>query len=75
MELAGKRLNLLAELVPDNSRIAYLSGPQFGPAGENLTNDTLEAARVLGREMIIVPSARGDYEAAFAAITKHKPAR
>src|SRR5438876_1219848 len=53
VELAGKRLNLLADLVPD-TRIAYLSGPQ-GPIGENLTNDILEAARVLGRDLIIVP--------------------
>jgi putative tryptophan/tyrosine transport system substrate-binding protein len=71
VELAGKRLNLLAELVPDKARIAYLSGPQIGPVGENVINDILEAARVLGREMIIVPGAGGNYEAAFATIAKH----
>jgi putative ABC transport system substrate-binding protein len=68
VELAGKRLNLLAELVPDKSRIAYLSGPRGGAVTENQTSDILAAARMIGREMIIVPVAGDDYEAAFASL-------
>jgi putative tryptophan/tyrosine transport system substrate-binding protein len=70
VELAGKRLNLLAELVPNKSRIAYLSGPRIGPVIENLINDVLAAARALGRDMYIVPVAGSDYEAAFASIAE-----
>ena len=66
-ELAGKRLNLLAELVPAGTRIAYLSGP-IGPVGENLRNDILAAARVLGRDLIIVSASGLDYDAAFVNI-------
>jgi putative ABC transport system substrate-binding protein len=69
VELAGKRLNLLADLVPDRTRIAYLSAPQ-GPNNENLTNDILEAARVLGRDLIIVPVSGRDYGAAFVNIVE-----
>jgi putative ABC transport system substrate-binding protein len=67
-ELAGKRLNLLAELVPD-TRIAYLSGP-MGPFGENLRNDILASAQVLGRDLIIVPVSGLDYGAAFVNIAE-----
>jgi putative ABC transport system substrate-binding protein len=68
-ELAGKRLNLLADLVPDGTRIAYLAGPT-GPIGENLRNDILAAARVLGRDLIIVPVSGDDYGAAFVNISE-----
>jgi putative tryptophan/tyrosine transport system substrate-binding protein len=70
VELAGKRLNLLAELVPDKVRIAYLTGPQGTPVIENLTNDILAAAHGLGRDMTIVRVFEGNYDAAFASIAK-----
>src|SRR5262245_27298249 len=70
VELAGKRLNLLAELVPDKTRIAYLTVPQITPVIENLTNDILAAAHGLGRDMIVVRASAGDYDAAFASIAK-----
>jgi len=70
VELAGKRLNLLVELVPDKARIAYLSGPRSGPVSENMTNDIVAAARTLGRDIIVVPVAAGDYETAFASIAE-----
>jgi len=57
-------------LVPDKSRIAYLKPPTTGPISENLTNDILAAARALGRDLIIVPVAGRNFEAAFATIVE-----
>jgi putative ABC transport system substrate-binding protein len=67
-ELVGKRLNLLVEFVPAMTKIAYLSGPPSSPVFDNFSNDILKAARALGRDMIIVPVAGRDYDAAFTTI-------
>jgi putative ABC transport system substrate-binding protein len=69
-ELTGKRLNLVAELVPDKARIAYLIGPRPTPVSENMMDDILAAAHGLGRDMIIVRTSPGAYDAAFASIAK-----
>jgi ABC-type uncharacterized transport system substrate-binding protein len=66
-ELAGKRLNLLVELVPETTTIAYLSGSRSAPVFENFSRDILAAARALGRDMIIVPVER-NFEDAFKTI-------
>jgi putative tryptophan/tyrosine transport system substrate-binding protein len=69
-ELAGKRLQLLSEIVPQTTTIAYLSGPPNSVVFENLRNDILAAARTLGRELLIVPVSPGDYDAAFNSIVE-----
>jgi ABC-type uncharacterized transport system substrate-binding protein len=69
-ELAGKRLQLLSEIVPQGTTIAYLSGPPNSVVFENLRNDIVAAARTLGRELLVVPVSQGDYDAAFSTIVE-----
>jgi len=71
-ELAGKRLQLLSELVPQTTTIAYLSGPPNSVIFENMRSDILAAARALGRDLFIVPVVQGDYDAAFATIVERQ---
>jgi putative ABC transport system substrate-binding protein len=63
-ELDGKRLELLAEAVPDRPRIAVLIEP-------GVTRASLAAmepvARALGLELVTVPVSDGNYAAAFEA--------
>jgi putative ABC transport system substrate-binding protein len=67
--LAGKQLNLLLDLVPKVTRVAYLSGPSSAPVFEDLKSNMLSAAHALGREMIVLPAAGGaELEAAFATL-------
>jgi putative tryptophan/tyrosine transport system substrate-binding protein len=66
-DIAGKRLNLLVELVPQATKIGYLSGPFF----EDSKNEMLAAGRALGRE-IVVGEVRPDFEAAFAAFVEQE---
>jgi putative tryptophan/tyrosine transport system substrate-binding protein len=71
-ELAGKRLQLLSELVPQTTTIAYLAGPPNSVVFENLRSDILAAARALGRDLFIVPVVQGDYDAAFTTIVERR---
>jgi len=47
-ELAGKRLNLLLELVQQATKIGYLSGPRESPVFEEQRSNALEVGRVSG---------------------------
>jgi putative ABC transport system substrate-binding protein len=72
-ELGGKRLNLLLELVPQATTVAYLSGPSASPVFEYLTHDVLATARALGREVVVLEALRGsDLEAAFATMVQRR---
>jgi putative tryptophan/tyrosine transport system substrate-binding protein len=71
-ELAGKRLNLLLELIPQATTIAYLSGPSDSPIFEDLKDDMLAAGRALGREIIVSEVRRFDFEAAFATAVEQR---
>ena len=67
-ELAGKRLDLLHEMVPQATTIADLSGgPQFLKF-ENEASSVLEAAGALGRQVIVV-------EARERRATSKRPSR
>ena len=71
-KLAGKRLDLLRELVPRATTVAYLSDPRLQNADES-TNDVLAAAGVLGRQIIVVEArSADDFEAAFATLVQRK---
>ena len=72
-ELAGKRLDLLHEMVPQATMVAYLSGgPQFLKF-ENEASSVLEAAGALGRQVIVVEArSDGDIEAAFATLVQRQ---
>jgi putative ABC transport system substrate-binding protein len=74
-ELVGKRLELLCELVPQATTVAYLRpGPkQSTVVTERQANDFLAAVRALGREAFVlhVDSER-EFEAAFATLADRR---
>ena len=53
-ELLGKRLELLSQMVPQATTVAYLSGPSNSLMFEEDTGEILKAAQALGREFIVV---------------------
>ncbi len=65
-ELAGKRLDLLCELLPHATTVAYLSAGSRSLVYEEQRSAILAAARALGRQ-VIVGDAESDreFEAAF----------
>jgi putative ABC transport system substrate-binding protein len=69
-QLASKRLSLLRDLVPQVTKIGYLSAPRFQTAGGEM-DDVLAAASALGREPVVVEARNvGDFEAAFATLVQ-----
>jgi TPR repeat protein len=70
-QLAGKRLELLLGLVPDATTIGYLVNVNGGANGD--TKALLEAARRVGREVIVV-ECRGeaDFEVAFEKLSQRQ---
>jgi putative ABC transport system substrate-binding protein len=71
MELHGKRLELLSQMVPQATTVAYLSGPASSWLFAEEMEEILNAARELGRE-IIVGDVRSpfDFEAPFATFAQ-----
>jgi putative ABC transport system substrate-binding protein len=70
MELPGKRLELLKELVPQCTRVAVLANPAFEVYPLYLHNLTV-AARALGLHLHVVEVRRAaELAPAFAAITR-----
>jgi putative ABC transport system substrate-binding protein len=69
-ELAGKRLQLLTEIVPGVARVAVLSNP-LNPSIAATIEQTKAAAQLLGVEIHIgeVPGP-DQFESAFAAVTR-----
>ena len=71
-ELAGKRLELLKEVIPKLSRVAVLSNPA-NPIMPPLLRETEAAARALGVQLQVVevrdPS---DFDSAFSAMTRER---
>lgn len=72
LELAGKRLELLREILPGVSRVAVLANPQH--AGEQAElRASQAAARRLGLTLQYVPvRAVRDFDAAFEAMTRER---
>jgi putative ABC transport system substrate-binding protein len=70
-ELAGKQLNLLLEVIPQVTTVAYLSGPSDAPISKDLRSKMLSAAQALGRQIVVL-EARGDldFDAAFATLVE-----
>ena len=68
-ELAGKRLQLLTEIVPELARVAVLSNPS-NPSIAATVEQTKAAAQLLGVEVHIAEVPGPDqFESAFAAVT------
>jgi putative tryptophan/tyrosine transport system substrate-binding protein len=70
-QLAGKQLNLLLELTPQATTVAYLSGPSNAPIFQDLRSKMLSAAQALGRQIVVLES-RGDLDldVAFATLVE-----
>jgi putative ABC transport system substrate-binding protein len=69
-ELAGKRLQLLTEIVPGLARVAVLSNP-LNPSIAAVVDQTKAAAQLLSIEMHVAEVLGPDqFESAFAAITR-----
>jgi putative ABC transport system substrate-binding protein len=69
--LSGKRLELLCEMIPELTTIAYLTGGPRFPSFEEESPNILAIARALGRQIIVVsiPSAL-DIEDAFTSLVQ-----
>src|SRR5262249_48001465 len=71
-ELTGKRLDLLREIAPLATTVAYLTDPG-APDSEEATTEMLAAAGVLGRQAIILEARYGlDIDAAFATLVERR---
>jgi putative ABC transport system substrate-binding protein len=71
-ELMAKRLELLRELVPQATTVAYLADLQAVP-GQEMVRDTLAAAGVLGRQIAVVEARSDhDFEPAFATFVERR---
>jgi putative ABC transport system substrate-binding protein len=68
--LAGKRLDLLSQMVPLATTIGYLSDSRFA-TGNAETSEVLSAARTLGRQIILADvRSVDDFDAAFAKVVQ-----
>src|SRR5712692_2544162 len=71
-ELSGKRLELLREVVPGLSRVAFIWNPDVRGAVLDY-NETEGAARSLGLQLQSVEVVRAeDFDRAFSAVTKER---
>jgi putative tryptophan/tyrosine transport system substrate-binding protein len=69
IQLVGKRFGLLCDLVPRARTVAYLSGTSTYGNYEEQRSEILSAARVQGRQVIILEVRDDrDYEAAFTSL-------
>jgi putative ABC transport system substrate-binding protein len=69
--LEGKRLDLLGQMVPQATTVAFLAGPSNSLAFEEQTSEIRQAARALGREIIVVEGrSDSDFEIAFDALVQ-----
>ena len=66
--LAGKKLELLKEMVPRATRIALLTPDDPGAGLKMQVQEVRKSAAVLGVELSVVEVRGGDYAGAFAAV-------
>jgi ABC-type uncharacterized transport system substrate-binding protein len=70
--LAGKALGLLHELVPNIALIALLANPKL-PESARMPRDAQEAARTLGRQLLVLnASSASEIDAAFATMRERR---
>ena len=70
--LGPKRLELLAELVPNARRLAALINPTLSDA-ENQLEETQDAANRLGRELVVLkPRNQNEIESAFTTLSSEQ---
>jgi putative ABC transport system substrate-binding protein len=74
IELTGKLLQLLHELVPGATRLAMLNNPNT-PVSDSVIAEAQAAARTLGRELLVLNASReSDFEPAFATLVQQQAA-
>jgi len=74
IELAGKRVQLLKEAIPDLSRVAILWDPTE-PAHSLLVKEAKDAAQALGVQVRLVEArSAGALDSALAALPRQRPA-
>jgi putative ABC transport system substrate-binding protein len=71
-ELAAKRLNLLLELIPRATTIAYLSGPSNSPIFEDRKSEILAAGQAQGRKIVLSEIRNFNFEAAFTNLIEQR---
>jgi putative ABC transport system substrate-binding protein len=72
VELAGKRLGLLRELVPATASVGFVVDPN-NPETEQETQDLHAAARELALRLnVLSPKDEGEFETAFAKIAQQR---
>jgi len=73
VEVGPKRLELMRELMPQNTAIALLINPTF-PGSDGIADRLHSAAQVLGLRLHVLKAAsESDFDAAFASATSLKP--
>src|SRR5262245_13369544 len=71
-QIAGKALGLLHELVPNAAVVALLVNPKL-PESARTRSDALEAARALGRQLLVLDaSTASEIDAAFATMRQRR---
>jgi putative tryptophan/tyrosine transport system substrate-binding protein len=71
-ELMPKRLELLRELIPQATTLAYLADLRF-VLGQEMLRDTLAAAGVLGQQIAVMEArSNRDFELAFATFVERQ---
>jgi len=73
-ELAGKRLELLRELVPGVARLAVLVNSGNAPSTETMLKDLEPAARAMGlQSQVLSASSSAEINVAFATFMRQRP--
>jgi ABC-type uncharacterized transport system substrate-binding protein len=69
--LQGKRLDLLLQMVPQGTRVAFLAGPSASLMFEEQTGEVRQAAQALGCDILVLES-RGEFgiETAFDILVR-----
>jgi putative tryptophan/tyrosine transport system substrate-binding protein len=74
LEVVGKRLGLLHELVPKAARVAVLVNPADAITNESILRDVQEAARVIGFQIQVLNAGTSrEIDTAFAALARERP--
>src|SRR5215470_3486628 len=71
-ELAAKRLNLLLEMMPHATTIAYLSGPSAAPIFEQRKKEMLAAGHALGRKIVLSEVKFVNFDTAFTNLVEQR---
>jgi len=73
VEVGPKRLELMRELMPQNTAIALLINPTF-PGSDGIADRLHSAAQILGLRLHVLKAAEeSDFDAVFASATNLKP--